>query len=63
MRREKIDLLATKVIGLAIEVKKELGLGLLESSYEKALCFELSQVNINFNVELLKNGIKRKILT
>jgi len=48
MNREEINQLATKVLGLAIEVHKELGPGLLESSYERALCYELSQSNITF---------------
>jgi len=113
--------LSNKVIGCAIEVHRELGLGLLESTYEQCLAYELnraSEVNlpvqykevaldcgyridvlvddrlivelksvdqllkvheaqiltymkladvrtgllINFNVELLKNGIKRFVL-
>tara|TARA_R110000796_G_scaffold108062_1_gene218946 strand:+ start:205 stop:591 length:387 start_codon:yes stop_codon:yes gene_type:complete len=35
------DPLTEKVIGLAIEVHRHLGLGLLESAYEECLCFEL----------------------
>jgi GxxExxY protein len=37
------DLLTHKVIGCAIEVHKHLGLGLLESSYESCLMYELNQ--------------------
>jgi GxxExxY protein len=37
------DLLTHKVIGYAIEVHKHLGLGLLESSYESCLMYELNQ--------------------
>ncbi len=33
--------LSERVIGLAIEVYRELGPGLLESAYEECLCFEL----------------------
>ena len=44
--------LATNVIGLAIEVHKELGPGLLESSYQECLYYEL--VNHGFKVEKQK---------
>lgn len=40
------DLLTQKVIGCAIEVHKTLGPGLLESSYEICLMFELQQAGI-----------------
>ncbi len=33
--------IATKIIGLAIEVHRTLGPGLLESAYQKCLCYEL----------------------
>jgi GxxExxY protein len=42
-----INKITEKIIGCAIEVHKELGPGLLESAYEE------------YNVTLLKNGIKR----
>lgn len=35
--------LTERVIGLAIDVHRELGPGLLESAYEECLCFELKQ--------------------
>jgi len=37
------DSLSEKVIGLAIEVHRGLGPGLLESAYEECLCYELRQ--------------------
>ena len=37
-----------KVIGCAIEVHKQLGPGLLESVYEKAICIELEEHKINY---------------
>ncbi len=37
-----------RVIGLAIEVHRNLGPGLLESVYEAALCFELAEAAIPF---------------
>jgi GxxExxY protein len=36
------------IIGAAIEVHRQLGPGLLESSYEACLCYELSQSGILF---------------
>jgi GxxExxY protein len=35
------DLLTERIIGLAIEVHRHLGPGLLESAYEECLCYEL----------------------
>jgi GxxExxY protein len=46
--KEKNDPLTEKIIGLAIEVHRALGPGLLESAYEECLCFELSQAGIPF---------------
>lgn len=40
------DLLTEKVIGLGIEVHKELGPGVLESAYERCLSYELSKAGI-----------------
>ncbi len=37
-----------KVIGLAIEVHRGLGPGLLESAYEECLCYELKINDISF---------------
>ena len=44
----KRDPLTEKVIGLAIEVHRTLGPGLLESAYEECFCFELKSHNILF---------------
>jgi GxxExxY protein len=41
------DFLTQKVIGCAIEVHKELGPGLLESSYESCLMYELLKAGID----------------
>jgi GxxExxY protein len=43
--------LSYDVIGCAIEVHKELGPGLLESTYQHCLAFELSKHNIRFILE------------
>ena len=40
--------LSGKIIGAAIEVHKALGPGLLESTYEEGLCFELRLQEIEF---------------
>lgn len=37
-----------KIIGAAIEVHRHLGPGLLESIYEECLCYELSQMGLQF---------------
>lgn len=42
------DPLTEKVIGLAIEVHRQLGPGLLESAYEECLCLELKEAGIAF---------------
>lgn len=42
------DPLTERVIGLAIEVHRELGPGLLESAYEECLCYELHSTKIPF---------------
>ena len=51
------------IIGAAIEVHRNLGLGLLESAYEECLCFELSpglsfkrQVHLPITYKGLKLG-------
>jgi GxxExxY protein len=42
------DQLTEKVIGLAIEVHRQLGPGLLESAYEECLCLELQEAGLKF---------------
>ena len=42
------DPLTSEIIGLAIEVHRSLGPGLLESAYEACLCYELEQQGIPF---------------
>ena len=44
--------LTEKIIGVAIEVHRILGLGLLESIYEEALCHEFSQRDIHFEKQV-----------
>ncbi len=45
---QRLNKITEQIIGCAIEVHRGLGPGLLESAYEKCLCFELSQKNLNF---------------
>jgi len=44
-----MDMITQKVIGCAIEVHKTLGPGLLESSYENCLAFELTNLGGQIN--------------
>ena len=43
-----VNELSYKVIGCAYDVHKILGPGLLESTYEKCLCFELDKLDIKY---------------
>ncbi len=45
---QELDKLTEKIIGSAIEVHRELGPGLLESAYQKALAHELKLRGISF---------------
>jgi len=49
----ELDLLTQKVIGLSIEVHKELGPGLLESSYEACLMYELQKNGVHAKQQVL----------
>ncbi|WP_192347589.1 GxxExxY protein [Algoriphagus sp. Y33] len=44
--------ISSKIIGAAIEVHKQLGPGLLESSYEKCLAFELTQQGLEIKTQV-----------
>jgi GxxExxY protein len=44
--------LTEKTIGLAIEVHKELGPGLLENTYKQCLAYELKKSGISFQLEV-----------
>ncbi len=51
----KYNELVEKVLGLAIEVHKNLGPGLLESAYETCLCHELENAGISFSRQVPVN--------
>ena len=48
----KFDDLSNKVIGCSIEVHRELGPGLLESTYEQCLAYELNRAKIPFRLQV-----------
>jgi len=47
------DKLTEKIIGIAIEVHRTLGPGLLESPYEEALCLELQLAGLSYQRQLV----------
>ncbi|PYK30346.1 MAG: GxxExxY protein [Verrucomicrobia bacterium] len=47
------DQLSERVIGLAIEVHRSLGPGLLESIYEECLCLEIKRTHLNFRRQVV----------
>ena len=47
----KFDELSNQVIGCALEVHRNLGPGLLESTYEQCLAYELKTAGIPFNLQ------------
>jgi len=47
-RAEERDPITEKIIGCAIEVHRQLGPGLLEATYEAALCIELEEAGLKF---------------
>jgi GxxExxY protein len=61
-QRTKLNELSNQVIGLCIEVHRELGPGLLESAYEEALAHELTLAGLKFerqrDMPLLYKGVK-----
>ena len=54
------DKLSNKVLGCAIEVHRELGPGLLESTYEQCLAYELNRAKIPFRFKLHCRSITNK---
>lgn len=50
---EQRDALTEKIIGCAIEVHRVLGPGLLEATYEVAMCIELGLAGLRFQRQLI----------
>ena len=54
--------IATKIVGAAIEVHRQLGPGLLESTYETCLCYELKELGLSLSrqqaLPVIYKGIK-----
>ncbi|MFM6925516.1 MAG: GxxExxY protein [Ferruginibacter sp.] len=48
---EELNELSNKIIGLAIKVHRALGPGLLESSYQECLCYELAMAGYRIEKE------------
>ena len=46
---ERINALTEKIIGCAIEVHRHLGAGLLEHTYEAAMCLEMDRRRIAYD--------------
>src|SRR3954451_5083832 len=53
MAGEELSALTQRILGLAIEVHRNLGPGLLESIYEAALCVELQTSGMKFERQKL----------
>ena len=49
---DDINQITEKIIGCAIEVHRTLGPGLLEGTYEEALCIEFSDAGIKFQRQM-----------
>ena len=52
IQRRQFNELSHRVLGLCMEVHRELGPGLLESAYEEALAFELTRGGLAFERQL-----------
>jgi GxxExxY protein len=52
MSVSEFDTLTERIIGCAIAVHRELGPGLLEATYEKALCIELEDAGLSYRRQI-----------
>ena len=48
MHSPEINSITAMIIGVCIDIHRELGPGLLESAYEECLCYELSRAGLAF---------------
>ena len=53
--------ISQKIIGAAIEVHKQLGPGLLESSYEVCLAYELRQLGLNIQTQVVLPLVYKRV--
>ena len=53
----EINELTEKIIGLAIEVHKHLGPGLLESAYKECLLYEIKKTGLHVECEKILSGL------
>ncbi|MCH7413877.1 GxxExxY protein [Belliella sp. R4-6] len=53
--------ISQKIVGAAIEVHKQLGPGLLESSYEVCLAYELRQLGLNIQTQVTLPVIYKEV--
>ena len=53
LEKDRLNSITEKVIGAAITVHHELGPGLLESTYEQCLCWELRDAGLKFNRQVM----------
>jgi GxxExxY protein len=58
---EKLERISYVVIGLAIEVHKQLGPGLLESAYQECLYYEIRKAGLRVEKEVLLPIIYKEI--
>lgn len=58
---EELNALSYKVIGLAIEVHRQLGTGLLESAYQACLFYELQKAGLKVEKEITLPIIYKEI--
>ncbi|MBF4471927.1 GxxExxY protein [Flavobacterium sp. HJJ] len=58
---EELNALSYKVIGLAIEVHRELGPGLLESAYQQCLFYEIKKAGLKVEKEITLPIIYKEI--
>jgi GxxExxY protein len=61
MKSEERDALTEKIIGLAIEVHRHLGPGLLESAYEKCLAHESEEAGFQVERQVALSVAYKKI--
>lgn len=53
MNQSDKDPLTREIIGAAIEVHRELGVGILESAYQECLCFELASRGLSVQRQVI----------